>query len=116
MILTLFGIAHIAACLGYAAFGGLLAFRSARSWLSSALILAAASTAIWAALVVLAQGALVPQWTISVTAPLRDGAWYAVVLAVLYLTGYDHTLWRRLAAATVLITALYAVLASTDLF
>ena len=104
MILTLFVIAHIAACMGYAAFAGLLALRSDRSWLSSALILAAASTAIWAALVVLAQWSLVPEWIASVAAPLRDGAWYAVVLAVLYLAGYDHTLWLRLLAATLLIT------------
>src|SRR6266566_256356 len=115
MFLTLFVIAHIAACLGYAAFAGLLALRSARSWLSSALILAAASTAIWAALVVLAQWSLVPEWIASIAAPLRDGAWYAVVLAVLYLTGYDHTLWRRLVVATAFITALYAVLVATDL-
>src|SRR5258706_3645621 len=115
MILTLFVIAHIAACLGYAAFAGLLAVRSARSGLSSALILAAASTAIWAALVVLAQWSLVPEWTASIAAPLRDGAWYAVVLTVLYLAGYDHALWHRLVAATVLITALYAVLAAADL-
>src|SRR5256714_3165399 len=115
MILTLFVLAHLAACLGYAAFAGLLAVRSDRSWLSSALILAASSTAIWAALVVLAQGSLVPEWTTSIAAPLRDGAWYAVVLAVLYLAGYDHTLWRRLVAATALITALYAVLVATDL-
>src|SRR6266566_6158542 len=115
MILTLFVIAHIAAGMGYAAFAGLLAVRSDRSWLSSALILAAASTAVWAALVVLAQWGLVPQWTAAVASPLRDGAWYAVVLAVLYLAGYDQTLWRRLVAATVLITALYTVLSATDL-
>ena len=36
-------------------------------------------------------------------------------IAVLYLAGYDHTLWRRLVVATVFITVLYAVLAATDL-
>src|SRR5579864_923247 len=101
--------AHMAAFLGYAIFAILLAFRGRRSWLTVSFILAATLTAVWAASFVLAEWSVLPNWIEDLIAPLRDGGWFAIVLAILYLLGRDQIMWRYLlAASVVLLHALFA--------
>lgn len=101
--------AHIAAFAAYGIFAILLAFRGARSWLGGLLIFAAGMTAAWSLAVLLLDWSMLPAWPSELAAPLRDGAWYAVVLAVLYTTGQGQGVWRRLAVGTAFVVLLNAV-------
>ncbi len=93
-------LTHGAAFLGYAVFAILLAFRGARTWLTAFLLLACLMTAAWAVIVALVEWSLLPEWTAALAVPLRDGAWFALVLGVLYAAGQGNHVWRGLAVAT----------------
>jgi len=106
---------HLAAFLGYSAFGVVLAFRSSRSWLTASFILAALFTALWSGSVALAEAGLLPDWLPEFVAPLRDGYWYAIVLTVLWMIGPSRTQWRIFACATAVVVAANAVFAGAQL-
>ena len=114
MLLTASVYAHAAAFLAYAVFAILLAFRGARSWLNGLLIVAAGMTATWALAVVLLDWSILPAWPSELAAPLRDGAWLAVVLAVLYSAGQGQLVWRRLAILTGITVFIHAVFSATN--
>ena len=96
MPLTTTVLTHAAAVLGYGTFAILLAFRGSRTWLTALLALAAVATAAWATVSILVEWSLLPTWTADLAEPLRDGAWFAIVLAVLYAAGHDEGVWRGL--------------------
>lgn len=106
---------YSAAALAYAAFALLLALRGARSWQMVLLAVAALATAGWAASVVLTELALVPAWVMELAAPLRDGCWFGVVLAVLYPKPGEQgrRVWAALAVATAAILVIHAFFAVT---
>jgi putative PEP-CTERM system histidine kinase len=112
MPLTSSALSHAAAFFGYAVFAILLAFRGARTWLTAYLVLAAVMTAAWAAIAVFVEWSLLPQWTVNSAEPLRDGAWFALILAVLYAAGYDTAVWRSLVVGTVCVVLLDALLSA----
>src|SRR5882762_7003328 len=112
MPLTTSVLSHAAAFFGYAVFAILLAFRGARTWLTAYLVLAAVMTAAWAAIAVFVEWSLLPQWTVNSAEPLRDGAWFALILAVLYAAGYDTAVWRGLVVGTVCVVLLDALLSA----
>ena len=116
MFLTASVYAHAAAFLAYAAFAILLAFRGTRSWLNGLLILAAGLTAAWALAVVLFYWSILPAWPSELAAPLRDGAWFAVVLAILYSAGQGQVVWRRLAILAAVTVAIHALFSATNLY
>jgi putative PEP-CTERM system histidine kinase len=107
--------AYTAALLAYGAFATLLAFRSARSWITSFLILAAGTTAAWAGTMLLVEWLAVPSWAAGLTGTLRDGFWFAVVLAVLYTAGRDKTVWLGLIFAAAAASSLHALFSITGL-
>ena len=107
--------AHMAACLGYAAFAAILSLRSSRSWLTTCFVIAAALTAAWSGSVALSEWARLPGWIPELLGPLRDGSWYAIALAVLYYLGQDRTEWRFTTAAVATIIAINAVFAAAHL-
>ncbi len=103
--------AHSIVALGYAAFAPILVFRGARSWLNALFALAAAATALWAASIVFVDLVNWPVWTAELAGSLRDGLWFAVVLAIIYPDAKNQIVWRILAATTagiVLINAFFA--------
>jgi putative PEP-CTERM system histidine kinase len=115
MPISLSTVNHIAAFLGYGALAIFLAVSTARSWLKTAMILAAALTAAWAASVALGEQGILPSSVANVTGLLRDAGWYAVVLAILYVQVHSHALWRGLLAATVFLTVVHAAFVGFDL-
>src|ERR1700721_210573 len=102
-----------AVALGYGAFVLLLAFRGARSWLNAVLVVAALATAAWAMAMAFVESGAWPPWSAHLSGPLRDGAWYAVVLAVLYPAGRDRSVWFALAASAAGIVLIDAIFAAT---
>ena len=106
---------HAAASLAYAIFVALLAFRSARSWLTALLALAAGLTALWALAWTLYDVDLLPSWIPALLVPIRDGSWLAVILAILRGRGGNQLLWQRLVAITAVIVTLDAVFSAAQL-
>src|SRR5437762_13835513 len=100
MPFSLSGLSHAAAFLAYCAFAIFLAVAEARTWLKGFLTLAAVLTAAWAASAFVGEWSPLPFWLNDLLGVLRDGAWYGVVLAILYLLAQSHVLWRVLAAVT----------------
>ena len=96
---------HVAAFVAYALFAAVLAFRSSRSSLTTCFFVAAALTSAWAASVALAAWSVVPDRLPVAMAALRDGAWYVIVLAVLYYLGQERKQWRVTAAVTAALVA-----------
>jgi putative PEP-CTERM system histidine kinase len=115
MPISLSSINHIAAFLGYGALTVFLAVATARSWLKTFMILAAVLTATWAAAVPFGEQGFLPSWVANVAGLLRDAAWYAVVLAVLYVQVRSHALWRGLVTVTVFIAVVHAIFVGLDL-
>ena len=92
--------AHSIVALSYAAFAPILVFRGARSWLNALFALAAprppfgqlqSSLSIWS---------IGQCWTAELAGSLRDGLWFAVVLAIIYPDAKNQIVWRILAATT----------------
>ncbi|HXJ02166.1 MAG TPA: XrtA/PEP-CTERM system histidine kinase PrsK [Micropepsaceae bacterium] len=113
MSLTILVLAQAAATLCYAAFALLLLLRGSRTWFTIFLFLAASATAMWAAAGVLGGGALAPQWIVNVTGPLRDSAWFALVLAVIHHTRRSEGMWWFLVLTTGCVVLLDTLFAAT---
>ena len=109
MPLTTSVLTHAAACLGYGVFAIVLGFRGARTWLTTFLIFASLMTAVWAGASVSVEWAHLPRWTADLSATLKDGAWFALVLAVLYAAGHGNAVWRGLVGVTTVIIVLDAL-------
>ena len=111
MSLTISVLAQAAATFCYAAFAAILLFRGSRTWFTGFLVVASVATAVWAAADVFAELELVPQWVADISGPLRDGAWLALVLAVIHHTRRGHAMWWFLvvmAGCVVLVDTLFA--------
>src|SRR4051812_24647246 len=115
MPISLSSINHIAAFLAYGALALFPALAPARSWLKLLMIFGAALTSAWALSVVLGEQALLPSWVVNIGGVLRDGGWYAVVLAILYAQVQSHRLWWALLIGTVSLLSLHAVFVGFDL-
>jgi putative PEP-CTERM system histidine kinase len=115
MPLSLSAMSHAAAFLGYSAFAIVLAVAGTRTWVKGLMILAAALTAAWAALVVFNEVGLLPIWLPNVAGTLRDSGWYAVVLAVLYFQVQSYALWRVLLVVTICGMGLDGIVKGTGL-
>jgi putative PEP-CTERM system histidine kinase len=115
MFFTASVYAHAAAFLAYGIFAVLLAFRGARSWLNGLMILAAFMTSVWALTVILLDWSILPVWPSELAGPLRDGAWFAVVLAVLYSAGQGPGIWRRLVFVTAAVIAVDALVSALNI-
>ena len=105
---------YLAAATAYALFAGTLALRGARSWTTAFFIIAAVMTAIWSGTVVAVEWLAWPSWVSGVTVSLRDGAWFALVLSVLYFSDCVRSVWRSLVIATVATTLIYAAASASD--
>ena len=101
--------------LGYAVFALALAARGARTWLSVGFALASAMTAVWAGASISVEWSLLPQWAAKLAEPLRDGAWFTVLLAVLYAAGHNSAVWRGLAATTAIVVLLDVLFSALQL-
>ena len=99
---------YLAATTAYALFAGALVLQGARSWTTVFFIIAAAMTAVWSGSVVAVEWLGWPSWFSGVAVSLRDGAWFALVLSVLYFSDYARTMWRFLAIATGVTIFIYA--------
>jgi putative PEP-CTERM system histidine kinase len=93
---NLFMLAHEAAFIAYACFAALIIFRGARTWLSSVLFAAIATTALWAQVWVAAAFGIVPAWLDAVCSGLRDAGWLGLSLALIYPRGGETVPWRAL--------------------
>jgi putative PEP-CTERM system histidine kinase len=94
---NLFILAHEAAFIAYACFAALIIFRGARTWLSGALFVAVATTALWAQMWVAIAFGTVPAWLDAVCGGLRDAGWLGLSLALMYPRGGETLTWRALA-------------------
>lgn len=107
--------AHSAAFVAYALFALTLGVRGTRSWVTASYAVASAATAAWAGCVVLAQWAVLPAAAPAFMDTLLDGAWFAIILAILYVIGEDRRQWQLFAITTASIVAANAVFAAADL-
>jgi len=113
MTSTFFTVAHGATFVAYVCFALLVALRGARTTVSGFLFAAAFCTALWALASAAAANGFAPLWFIGATNPIRDGAWLALCLALMYPRG-GHTLqWRGL---LVLVSVLVFVQLAMDTF
>jgi putative PEP-CTERM system histidine kinase len=96
----------VAAFLAYAVFAAVLAFRSSRSSLTICFFAAAALTSVWGGFAALSAGELISDRLPETLAALRDGGWYAIVLAVLYYIGQERKQWRVTATITAALVAI----------
>src|ERR1700735_4702783 len=78
---------------GYAVFSGIVVSRGARSRLSFFFFLALAATALWAQFFVFANYQLVPDLVVDLTGVLRDGAWLAFSLALIFPLSGRRSYW-----------------------
>lgn len=104
----IFSLAHEAAFVGYACFAVLVAARGARTWLVGLLFTAAVATAIWAQTRVAFSFGMAPAWLDDATNALRDSAWLALCLGLVYPRGGQTLLWRGLLALAVGLLTLQA--------
>lgn len=111
MSLIILVLAQAAAALSYAAFATLLLLRGSRTWFTVFLVLASSATAVWVAANVLVDGSLAPGWVADIAGPLKDGAWVALILAVIFRTRRSQGMWWILvitASCVVLLDTLFA--------
>lgn len=101
--------AGLFAALAYSAFAAILPAWGKRSRPNILFALAAAVTALWALADVGAQAGWTELPIAQSAAALREGAWFALLLAMLNQDAERHPLWRQLAVAA-------AALASAGLF
>src|SRR5579885_636527 len=110
MPLNILLLAQMTAALAYTAFACLLLLRGSRTWFTGFLMAAALGTAFWAVASILSDE--LPGWLLGLTAPVRDGAWLALVLAVIHHARRTEGLSWLLgatAAAAIVIDAVFAV-------
>jgi len=99
--------------LGYGVFAAVLAVRNFRWPMSALMALAAALTAVWAASELGSSHSLSPDWSARLASALRDGAWFAVVIAMMDRTSRSLTAWRALAAITACMVLFHAALTTS---
>src|SRR5262249_21704015 len=115
MEISLSALSHAAALLGYGAFAIFLVVAGARTWLKALLFFAAAFTAGWGGSVFsVGTWGFAPQIAV-VASAIRDGAWYAVVLGILYHQPKTYSLWRALALATVCVVGVHILFVLGDI-
>jgi len=113
MTSTLFTVAHEATFVAYTCFALLVAFRGARTTLVGFLFAAVICTALWAQANAAAANGFAPLWLVDAASPIRDAAWLALCLALMYPRG-GHTLqWRGL---LVLASTLIVIQLAMDTF
>jgi putative PEP-CTERM system histidine kinase len=108
-------LAYGAALVAYSVFSALLALRGARTWLIAYFVAATALTAAWAAAALLSWEHVWPQWPMELFGSLRDGGWFALVLAVLYRAGPNQRVWRGLMIATCGVVSINTLFATTGI-
>jgi putative PEP-CTERM system histidine kinase len=117
MPLSLPDIAYGTAFLAYAAFALYLLPTAPGNWARTLFAIAAAITALWSTVPILAELGLVPAAAADIVGTLRDGAWYALVLAVIRKADLKRSFWQLLAlgALTILAVHLWFVAGHVDL-
>jgi len=93
---TIFTVAHEATVVAYVVFALLVMFRGSRSWLGGLLFIAVAATALWAQTLVANSYDIAPTWLAPVSDGLRDAAWMALCLGLIYRRGGNTIVWRGL--------------------
>jgi putative PEP-CTERM system histidine kinase len=98
MINTLYTIALELVVVSYGTVGTLLVLRGAKTWLVGFLFVAMAATALWAQSTAAAINGFGPDWLVDASNPIRDAAWLALGLALIYPRGGRTIQWRALLA------------------
>ena len=93
MTLLLATIFYQLVALAYAVFAGFLAIRGLHTRVTRFFIVAQLGTAIWAQIFVLATRDAVPVAVLDIMGPLRDGAWLALSLALMYPPAGNRGYW-----------------------
>ena len=101
--------------LGYGVFAAMLAVRYFRWPMSALMALAAALTAVWAIAELGSSHSISPDWSARLASALRDGAWFAVVLASMDRTSRSLTAWRILVAIAACMVFLNAALTTSNI-
>ena len=104
---------YVLAAVGYGLFAMLLLIRSLRRPLSLTMALAAGLTAAWAMIALAGRYDLAPAAWVYLTGVLKDGAWFAVVLAMMDRPQGSRRTWQLLAGATAIVVAIHAALLSS---
>jgi putative PEP-CTERM system histidine kinase len=101
--------------LGYSAFAAVLLLRNPRQPVSALMALAATVTAVWAISELgSSQGISADGWA-QLASSLKDGAWFAVVLAMMDRTSRSLITWRVLVVITTCIVLFHAALATSNI-
>ena len=101
--------------LGYGVFAAVLAMRNFRWPMSALMALAAALTTAWAISELGSSLSFSPDWFVRLASALRDGAWFAVSLAMMDRTSRSLTAWRVLVAITACMVFLDAALTTGNI-
>src|SRR5882724_900720 len=110
MPIAVFSLAHEAAFVAYAGFAALIVFRGSRTWLGALLFAAVLATALWAQTRVAIANDLAPVWLDAVSNGVRDGAWLALCLGLIYPRGGHTFMWRGLLALAAVLVVSQAIL------
>jgi putative PEP-CTERM system histidine kinase len=106
MPLTTAVFAYAICCLAYFVFALVLPLRGSRSPITIAMMLAAAATALWSGVAILAELHRAPLLVRDFALTLQTAAWLGVVLTVLYRQPRNQSVWLGLLSATLVFTAL----------
>jgi len=110
MTTEIFSLAHEATFVAYVFFAVLVILRGARTWLGGLLIAAAGATALWAQSSVAAIYGILPPWLGVIAGGLRDFAWLALCLGLMYRRGGYTVIWLGLLSLTAMLAILQFVL------
>lgn len=109
--ITLYGLAAA----GYGLFAMLLLIRSQRETVALTMALAAALTALWAGVTLAGRHDMADASLVYLTSVLKDGGWFAAVLAMMDRPARAPTAWRVMAGLTAAIVLVHAVFQSQSL-
>src|ERR1022692_993981 len=101
--------------LGYGVFAAVLVMRNLRRPISLLMALAATLTAFWALSELGAGYEFSPTWCAHLTSVLKDGAWFAFILAMMDRSSRSLTAWRFLVAISAGIMLFHAVLTTSNI-
>lgn len=97
----------------YAAFAGFLMVRGSRTRITAFFAIALAGTAIWAQSFILARYGFVPVAAFDIMAALRDCAWLALSLVLMYLPRGNRSYWWTAFVVSAVLVSLQLLLTST---
>lgn len=106
--------AGLVAALAYSAFAAILPAWGKRSRLNMVFAIASAATALWALATAFGDAGWAEPWTARCAAALREGAWFALLIAILHHDAERHPLWRQLAIAALALATLNLFFAATS--